>query len=152
MNRHRIHGIARAALAALVAGLCLAGPSCQREQPQRHPPEAPSPQQGSQEIPESTSEVPEIPIDVMPKVLQAAPVAYPEEARSRGEEGIVYIKARVGTDGKVIEASVDSAQPSSPLLAEAALDAIRRYTFEPARAKGEPVAVWVVVPVRFRLH
>jgi TonB family protein len=38
-----------------------------------------------------------------------------------------------------------------PLLDRAALDAVRRWTFDPARAGGTPVFSQVVVPVRFSL-
>ena len=36
-------------------------------------------------------------------------------------------------------------------LNEAAGDALRRWMFRPARANGSPVAVWVEIPVEFRL-
>ena len=34
-------------------------------------------------------------------------------------------------------------------MTEAAGDAVRRWTFRPARIAGQPVAVWKVVRVRF---
>jgi protein TonB len=119
-------------MVALLAGLGLFGAgSCTREQPAR--------------------EAPMIPVDVMPKLLASA-VKYPEEARDKGLEGLVRVKAFVGKDGKVIEAAVDAGQSGPPVLEKAAVDAVRQWTFEPARAKGEPVEIWIVVPVNFRLH
>jgi protein TonB len=38
-----------------------------------------------------------------------------------------------------------------PLLDEAAIAAVRRWTFEPARIDGRAVASQVVVPVRFSM-
>jgi protein TonB len=38
-----------------------------------------------------------------------------------------------------------------PLLDRAALDAVRQWTFEPARAAGVAVPSAVVIPVRFDL-
>jgi protein TonB len=100
---------------------------------------------------ETAQEAPLIPVDVMPKVLNAS-VSYPEEARNRGEQGIVYVKALVGKDGKVTDAVVDPAQPASDVLGKAAVAAVQQWSFEPGKAKGEPVAVWIVVPVNFKLH
>jgi periplasmic protein TonB len=105
-------------------------------------------QQSAQEMP---GRFVELPIDVMPKLVKAD-VQYPDEARKRGEQGIVYVRALVGKDGRVLEASVDPQKPASPLLAGAAVEAVKGWTFEPARAKGEPVEIWIVVPVNYKLH
>ncbi len=101
----------------------------------------------------SGTESPEllIPVDTMPKIL-SSPVSYPEEAKEKGQQGIVYIKARIGKDGKVAEAALNDRQQGLPLLENAALEAVRQWTFTPGMAKGEPVEVWIVVPVNFRLQ
>ncbi len=96
-------------------------------------------------------EAPTIPVDVMPKLL-TAPVTYPEEARARGEEGIVQVKALIGKDGRVIETAMEPGQTAPEALGKAAVESVKGWTFDPARAKGEPVEIWVVVPVRYRLH
>lgn len=135
----------RATTVALLGCLGLVSAfSCAREHPVK---EAAKPASMS----EAPRDAPEIPIDVMPRVLQA-PVTYPEEARNRGEQGIVRVKALVGKDGKVTEATLDPEQSVSTLLGTAAVEAVRQWSFEPAKAKGEPVAIWIVVPVNFRLH
>jgi len=36
-------------------------------------------------------------------------------------------------------------------MTEAAVDAVRRWTYRPARVHGQPVAVWKVVRIRFSL-
>jgi TonB family protein len=41
---------------------------------------------------------------------------------------------------------------SVPGLDEAALEALRQWTFKPARLNGEPVDAVAVYPVRFTLH
>lgn len=129
-------------LATLLAIVALAAPgACTRDKP------APAPA-GEANAP---APAPDLPIDTMPKVLDAA-VKYPEEARARGEQGTVQVKALVGTDGKVTEVSAEAGQAASPVLVEAALAAVRQWTFEPARSGGQPRAVWIVVPVAFRLN
>jgi outer membrane biosynthesis protein TonB len=32
------------------------------------------------------------------------------------------------------------------------VDAVKQWIFEPAKAKGKPVAIWIAVPVNFKLH
>jgi periplasmic protein TonB len=39
-----------------------------------------------------------------------------------------------------------------PDLDNAAADAVKRWRFEPARRGTEPVGVWVLLPVEFRLR
>ena len=135
----------RAMTIALLCCVSLAGGlSCSRKEPGKEAPNA-------RAVGDAAEEVPEIPIDVMPKLL-SAPINYPEEARSRGEEGIVYVKALVGKDGKVTQAVLDPQKPASELLGKAAVEAVTRWSFEPARAKDKPVAVWIVVPVNFKLR
>jgi protein TonB len=91
-----------------------------------------------------------IAIDEMPTVVSAH-VDYPEEARDKQEEGTVYVKARIGTDGHVLDVQVAPDSTASPALEKAALDAVKTWTFTPAKAKGKPVETWVVVPVKFKL-
>jgi periplasmic protein TonB len=140
---------------ALLSCLGIAGGwSCARERsakdlPGKESPAREAPQSGA--VDEAAQELPEIPVDVMPKVLKAS-VVYPEEARARGEQGIVYVRALVGKDGKVTKAAVDPKQPASETLGKAAVAAVEQWTFEPGKNAGEPVAVWIVVPVNFKLH
>ena len=75
---------------------------------------------------------------------------YPLSCKRRREEGIVLLNVVVQADG--LPAAVSLTQSSGhPLLDEAALDAVRRWTFEPGLAAGVPVSSRVVVPVRFSL-
>lgn len=76
--------------------------------------------------------------------------AYPPESRRAGQQGVVVIAVEVTSDGRA--ASVQLSRSSGfPLLDTAALQAVRRWTFEPARTGGIPTASRVEVPVRFDL-
>lgn len=77
-----------------------------------------------------------------------API-YPEMARQAEVEGTVVIRALVGKDGQVKSAIVTA---SIPMLDEAALAAVRLAVFKPALQQQRPVAVWVQIPMRFRLQ
>lgn len=52
----------------------------------------------------------------------------------------------MGVDGRVDEVKVVH---SLKYLDVAARDAVLQWVFQPARLQGEPVAVWVEVPVEF---
>jgi protein TonB len=88
-------------------------------------------------------------IDELPEAITKVAPAYPDEAREQGTEGMAIVQALVGRDGLVVDARV--VQPSPP-FDEAALAAVREWTFKPARSNGKPVAVWVAVPVKFTLR
>jgi protein TonB len=75
---------------------------------------------------------------------------YPEVARQQHQEGMVLVSVEVGTDGHASD--VILARTSGfPLLDAAALQAVRRWRFEPAQVGGLPVSSRVDVPVRFSL-
>jgi protein TonB len=75
---------------------------------------------------------------------------YPRTAREQGLEGLVVLGVRVDADGKVSDVQL---RTSSGVIAldDAALDAVKAWTFVPARRGAQAVATWVEVPVRFAL-
>jgi len=75
---------------------------------------------------------------------------YPEEARRQHQEGLVILSVEVSADGRPDDVTVTRGS-GFPLLDQAALDAVRSWRFEPARAAGLPVSSHVDVPVRFTL-
>lgn len=88
-------------------------------------------------------------IDSLPVVLQKVPPKYPQQAVASEVEGVVEINALVGADGTVKDAFV---RHSRAMLDDAALEAVWQWRFRPALSKGQAYAVWIAVPVRFRLH
>lgn len=73
---------------------------------------------------------------------------YPPASLRRGESGTVVVEARVDPRGNVSAVNVADGS-GSRLLDRAAMDAVRRWRFEPARSNGEPVAATVRVPIEF---
>jgi len=79
-----------------------------------------------------------------PKLVKAVEVIYPDTARVAGIEGVVYVKATIGTDGLVKSAVVDSSD--NALLDAAAIEAVLQYEFTP------PADTCVVtIPFKFKL-
>lgn len=81
--------------------------------------------------------------------LQKA-VVYPELAKRAGIEGRVMVQALVGKDGTVLKAEIK--ESPNEWLNNAALDAVRKATFKPAMENGKPIAVWIIMPITFRLR
>jgi protein TonB len=86
----------------------------------------------------------------VPRYRENAHPHYPEDARQRGYHGLVLLSAEVNPDGRVGEVRIRKSCGHA-LLDRSALDAVRRWKFEPGRRMGIPVAMWVDVPVRFVL-
>ncbi len=76
---------------------------------------------------------------------------YPESARQQRIEGTTLLRARVTERGRVETVEVERSAGHRDLDRSAA-DAVRRWRFEPARRGEEPVAVWVLIPVKFELQ
>ncbi|HEY6195139.1 MAG TPA: energy transducer TonB [Candidatus Eisenbacteria bacterium] len=88
-------------------------------------------------------------VEVLPEAIVRVPPTYPDDARRAGVDGVVMVQALVTRDGTVADVRVVK---SIPMLDAAAAAAVRQWRFKPATSKGEPVAVWVGIPVKFTLH
>jgi protein TonB len=84
-----------------------------------------------------------------PERLQSTSPIYLPFAQSARIQGIVIIEATIGADGRVVNARV---LRSVPLLDEAALTAVRQWTYTPTLLNGVPVAVIMTVTVNFQLQ
>ena len=89
-------------------------------------------------------------VDRPPRPVMGNPApSYPSDAVRNGLSGRVVIKVLIGPDGGVIKARVASASPPG-VFDQAALDAVRRWRFEPALYQGQPVKVWAHQPLDFK--
>jgi protein TonB len=76
--------------------------------------------------------------------------SYPSSAKRLGVQGTTLLRVHVLEDGRV--GGIDVEQSAGhPDLDQAATDAVRRWRFEPARRGDQAVAMWVRLPVEFRL-
>jgi len=83
------------------------------------------------------------------RLLSSAPAQYPAMARQIRVEGEVVISLDVDVSGKVSGARAVS---GPPILRPAALDAVRRWKYQPATLGDKPVASTEVVKVQFKLR
>lgn len=88
-------------------------------------------------------------VEELPEAIERVPPDYPEWARTKGISGTVAVQALIGKDGRVLDTHVTV---SIPELDDYAVAAVKQWRFNPARSKGQPMAVWVTIPVKFTLH
>jgi protein TonB len=76
--------------------------------------------------------------------------SYPPAPRRLGIQGTTLLRVHVLADGRIGEVLVEKSG-GHPDLDQAATEAVRAWRFDPARRGSEPVAMWVLLPVEFRL-
>lgn len=99
-------------------------------------PAPPAPSRGEQQL-------------VQPKLITAPPPVYPVQARAQRVEGDVAVDAFIDETGKVVAVKVITGPPQ---LQQAALNAVRAWTYQPARLDGLPIPVHSRVTVSFHLR
>ena len=80
-------------------------------------------------------------------LVQTHPV-YPPEAKAARIQGTVTLEATIGKDGKIENLQVLSGEP---VLATAALDAVRSWQYSTTLLNGDPVEVVTNIDVNFTL-
>jgi len=90
-----------------------------------------------------------VPFEAPPVLVSMPEPAYPEIARDAGIEGAVLVRVLVGADGFVHRVVLVDGVVG---LDEAAFAAATAAVFRAARQQDRPVAVWVVIPIEFRLR
>ncbi len=77
-------------------------------------------------------------------------IVYPEIAQEAGIEGTVVVQAYVNEFGKVTECIILKGVPNTG-LDEAAVAAIQKTRFKPAKQRDRNVGVYISIPVIFKL-
>jgi len=95
--------------------------------------------------------VPYYTAQIMPSPIYTPAPVYPSLAQQAGIEGTCTIEAVIDTNGVVQKVKVYKSSGNS-LLDDAALVAFRTYRFSPAYARDRTVAVWIRMPVGFKLN
>ncbi len=90
-------------------------------------------------------------VDMPPRVMRPVNPIYPFEAKADGIEGKVTLRFVVDENGNVQNPEVIKADPEG-VFDEAALDAIIRYRFVPAKLGGEAVKCYAVLPMGFKIN
>ena len=96
-----------------------------------------------------------------PTPVQKVNPVYPPEAREKGIQGSVILDAVINEKGDVIQVELHTdkdkekgtvAEQPDPLLAKAAMDAVKQWKYEPYKdASGKVVSVRFSVTINFKL-
>ncbi|MBI1991622.1 MAG: energy transducer TonB [Candidatus Omnitrophica bacterium] len=109
-------------------------------------PEEPDPAPQTVVVPEQRGALTE----VLPAYLQNPAPVYPRLARERGYQGAVVLSVEVLPSGRCGQLRILESSGHA-MLDSAAASAVQRWQFRPARRFGTPVALWVEIPITFRL-
>jgi len=72
---------------------------------------------------------------------------YPADAKAQGITGAVTLEADINKEGKVVGLNVIS---GDPILAKAAMDAVRQWVYQPLMMNSQPVDVVTTITVNFQ--
>ncbi len=75
---------------------------------------------------------------------------YPKMARRAGEQGRVLMRVLVSADGAAEDVQIEKSSGSA-LLDHAALAAVKKWRFIPAKQNNQPLSAYVLVPMKFSL-
>jgi TonB family protein len=82
------------------------------------------------------------------QVVEQTPPVYPPDAKAKGVEGTVVLRARISKDGEVEDLQVVSGPEE---LRGSALDAVKQWKYKPFLLNGEPVEVDTTINVNYAL-
>ena len=93
----------------------------------------------------------EVEVDQRPRTLSTPDPKYPPAARRAEREGLVELEFIVGVDGRASDITVIKEEPKGFSFGEAAIEAVKRWRFVPAKKGGDSVPMRVKIPIRFTL-
>ena len=85
------------------------------------------------------------------KLVQMTKPVYPDTAQAAGIEGTVLLHAVISMQGNLLGVAVVNTSVD-PQLAQAAMDAVKTWQYEPTLLNGTPVEVVTTITVNFRLE
>lgn len=91
--------------------------------------------------------------EVAPVAISRVQPVYPEWARRANIQGTVVLDIEILIDGSIGAIDVLQSLQSGPGgLDEIAIEAARKWRFQPAKSGGNPVACWITQPFHFTLN
>lgn len=86
-----------------------------------------------------------------PRIVHEVRPDYPKALRLLGSQGRVVVSSIIGKDGRPRRPVVVDSQGGGASMRYVALDTVRQWRFEPAKLDGQPVAVYYVLTVNFKI-
>ncbi len=76
---------------------------------------------------------------------------YPRIAQTAGIEGVVFVKVLVSATGRTEKTEIIKSKPANVGFEQAAMQAIQKVKWHPAKQRDRNIRVWVSIPVQFKL-
>ena len=86
-----------------------------------------------------------------PTIISSSKPLYPRLARESGWEGTVIVRTLIDTNGVPSQVKIRQSC-GHPTLDKAGQDAVRSWTFQPAKDGNIPIKKWVDIPIKFDLN
>jgi len=83
-----------------------------------------------------------------PKLIKSVDPAYPPEAKSAHQQGVVIVKTKIDTTGHPTVLGVEGPE----VFWSSAKAAVEQYSFKPAMKDGQPVEAALSIEVNFAFH
>jgi TonB family protein len=77
-------------------------------------------------------------------------IVYPDSEKRAGIEGKVVVQALIGKDGHVEKAN--AWESTNNHFEKAAIDAVMKTTFSPAKQNSTPLRIWITRTINFNLY
>jgi TonB family protein len=86
-----------------------------------------------------------------PRIVHEARPDYPKALRLLLSQGKVVVSSVIGKDGRPRQPVIVDSQGGGASMRYVALDTVRQWRFEPAKRDGQPVAVYYVLTINFKI-
>jgi len=86
-----------------------------------------------------------------PTIVSSPRPVYPRVARESGWEGTVIVRTLIDTNGVPNQVKIRKSC-GHPRLDQAAQEAIKSWTFQPAKDGNIPITKWIDIPIKFDLN
>lgn len=84
----------------------------------------------------------------LPLAVRTVAPKYPERLICAGVEGSVWVRCWIDRTGAVQDIAAFNA--SEPAFAEAAVEAVKQWSFAPGSRDGRLLGMWVAIPIQFK--
>lgn len=103
-------------------------------------------------VAQSVADVPDVvtKFDTPPRPVKTKPPQYPANMRADGVSGVVVVAIVIDEGGKVMACEVS--KTTNEAFSAPALDAVRTWTFAPAKVAGKTVRAKVSIPLKFEVE
>jgi protein TonB len=89
-------------------------------------------------------------LDTLPMATRRIPAIYPSSASGSRITGTVIVNALISEKGSVVKTEIIQGIKGAVGFDQAAVQAVRRWKFEPATIKGIKVKVWMPISIVFK--